>query len=525
MAVSQLCEKIRLARDVSAYGKLLSKLSSTDSLPELSEIDYKLTELITDVGQQYIAAWTICLPARLDDVGRRSLSRYRAALMELSNTGLGHREIAKLFRQIETNFPKISEYLPCWCVANLSLRGRIPFVPGFFDVVIIDEASQCDIASALPLLFRAKKAVIIGDPNQLQHITTMSRAQDAELKRKHGLLELENLDFGYRENSLFALAQGFAGKESVIQLKDHHRSHADIIDFSNRHFYEGTLRIATDYRKLKRDGGKCGIKWFNVEGKVFRPSEGGAVNELEAKAVVAETLSLIRERRYTGTIGITTPFRAQANRIRDYLQNELDTGEHDRHEIIVDVVHKFQGDERDCVFFSPVVSDNTPDTAIWFLRSTGNLFNVAITRARAILNVIGDIEACGKCGVDYLAKFAQYCAARTTSTEVNACGGQFESPWEKVLYDALVKIGLHPIPQYVVNQYRLDLALKVGNNWLDIEVDGERYHREWNGELSRRDVIRNQRLAEQGWKPLRFWVYEIRDDLPKCVERVKHAIS
>jgi len=56
-------------------------------------------------------------------------------------------------------------------------------------------------------------------------------------------------------------------------------------------------------------------------------------------------------------------------------------------------------------------------------------------------------------------------------------------------------------------------------------VDGERYHRNWDGELCWRDQIRNQRLIELGWDIMRFWVYQIRDDLDYCVDRVAAWMS
>jgi very-short-patch-repair endonuclease len=90
------------------------------------------------------------------------------------------------------------------------------------------------------------------------------------------------------------------------------------------------------------------------------------------------------------------------------------------------------------------------------------------------------------------------------------------------LYQALYKAGIKTIPQYPVEKYRLDLALITENGRrLDIEVDGERYHRDWNGDLCQRDRLRNCRLQEYGWDVLRFWVYEVRDDLEGCVQRVK----
>ena len=73
-----------------------------------------------------------------------------------------------------------------------------------------------------------------------------------------------------------------------------------------------------------------------------------------------------------------------------------------RAELLVDTVHKFQGDERDVMFFSPVVSSGISPGALGFLRSNGNLFNVAITRARGLLHVVGDRAAAARCGVDYL---------------------------------------------------------------------------------------------------------------------------
>ena len=60
-----------------------------------------------------------------------------------------------------------------------------------------------------------------------------------------------------------------------------------------------------------------------------------------------------------------------------------------RLELLIDTVQKFQGDERDAMIFSPVVSEGITDGAVSFLKKTDNLFNVAITRARAALIVVG----------------------------------------------------------------------------------------------------------------------------------------
>jgi very-short-patch-repair endonuclease len=74
-----------------------------------------------------------------------------------------------------------------------------------------------------------------------------------------------------------------------------------------------------------------------------------------------------------------------------------------------------------------------------------------------------------------------------------------------------------------IDQYILDFALiRPNGRQLGIEIDGEQYHRDWEGELVRRDQLRNLRLIEMGWDVMRFWVYEFRDSLPNCIARVVH---
>ena len=92
---------------------------------------------------------------------------------------------------------------------------------------------------------------------------------------------------------------------------------------------------------------------------------------------------------------------------------------------------------------------------------------------------------------------------------------------EKIFYKELYKNKIKTIPQYNIDQYRLDLALIEKNRKLDIEIDGERYHKNWDGELCLRDQVRNLRLFELGWDVKRFWVYEIRDNLKECVKKIQ----
>ena len=430
---------------------------------------------------------------------------------------------------------KTSKALPCWAVTSLSARGRIPLAAGAFDLVVIDEASQCDIASAIPLLYRAKRAVIIGDPQQLRHITRLPLQREQALMVKHDVLSAPGASWSYRANALYDLAAAKVSSGSIVALRDHHRSHELIIQFSNEFFYGGRLRVATDYKRLKRPDGPA-VRWVDVKGRTVRPLTGGAVNHEEAAAVVAELRRLALEQRFPGEMGVVTPFRAQANLIEELIARDdaLATVLASRN-FISETAHRFQGDERDLILFSPVVSGGTPETATGFLKSQGNIFNVGITRARGALVVVGDAAACQSSEVEYLSAFSKYVAelAQPTepvaSAEPDPSGTEYPpvaqpelvSDWEKVLWAALVKAGLRPVPQYDVDSYILDFALiRPNGRRLNIEVDGEHYHRDWDGELIRRDQLRNLRMMEMGWDVMRFWVYQVRDDLPACVNKV-----
>ncbi len=208
----------------------------------------------------------------------------------------------------------------------------------------------------------------------------------------------------------------------------------------------------------------------------------------------------------------------------------------DKNHLLIDTVHRFQGDERDVIFFSPVISNGTKEGALRFLESSGNLFNVAVTRARAALIVVGDEAYCAEQGASYLQHFVAYVrqlnqnwSGENIPAPIYPAGRDYPpvsnedqvSLWERAFYTALYDAGICTIPQYPVEKYKLDLALIDGTRHLDIEVDGEMYHRDWNGELMYRDQLRNQRLFELGWDVKRFWVYQIRDDRDGCVEEIK----
>ena len=519
-------------RTIMEYRESLTELIETTHFEEIDRQLISIKSELAEISEKLWNKWLLTRQLEIDTQCRREMNEYVSAMRLIGDVDLAdYPDIRSKFKKLQQ---KMTAFLPCWAVTSLSAKGKIPFQAGIFDMVVIDEASQCDIASVLPMLYRAKRVVIIGDPKQLSHISTVSKIQDLSMLQRYDV----SMMWLYSTNSLYAIASSLAQPSHIIQLRDHHRSFGDIIEFSNAEFYDGKLRVATNYEKLNYPKNHAaGIRWVDVVGETIRPQKGGAYNKSEITAIVNEIRHLVIDNGYEGSVGVVTPFRVQAERINKEIENDPELRRVLlKNDFLVDTVHKFQGDEREVIFFSPVISQGTGQGALGFLKNTGNLFNVAITRARAVLVVVGDAKYCSKCGVSYMEHFVEY--VNRIKTEQKS---EFEYPadrqypkvsnpeqvsdWERYFYTALYDSGIKTLPQYPADKYKLDLAIIKGDSMLDIEIDGEMYHKDWNGELSYRDQLRNQRLFELGWDVKRFWVYEIRDNLQECIEKIRSWIE
>lgn len=271
-------------------------------------------------------------------------------------------------------------------VTSLSVKNAYPLTNEIFDMLIVDEASQCDVASALPLLYRAKQMVVIGDPLQLKHITSVTSSEEKIIKEHLSLNEnplVRYVDYSLWDycNDLITSADT---NNTLVTLDCHYRCHPQIIGYSNEFFYQRklgtTLRVCT---KNENNGLRDkGIVWIDVRG--LQRSETRNVNEAEAEKAIALAVD-IAQHYPNVSIGIISPFKHQAEEINARIP--VDFSER----IISDTVHKFQGDERDVIIYSMVVTDNSPIRKIqWIDQRVPNLVNVAVTRARSTLYVVGN---------------------------------------------------------------------------------------------------------------------------------------
>lgn len=273
-------------------------------------------------------------------------------------------------------------------VTSLSVKTGFPLVDNLFDILIIDEASQCDIASALPLILRAKQVVVIGDPMQLKHITSVRREEEDTIREHLGLTYRPYLK--YAEQSLWDYAADFLAhanqNSSPITLENHYRCHHDIIGYSNNQFYskflDKPLNVKTDESRMTLP--QKGVVMINIRGQ--QESENVNINRIEAERVVNLAKELCSLQADV-SIGIVTPFRDQADYIKSRLDDSL------KNNVEVNTAHGFQGDEKDVIIYSLVVTDNSPQRKVnWIDYIVPNLVNVAVTRARQTLYVVGNAD-------------------------------------------------------------------------------------------------------------------------------------
>ena len=404
------------------------------------------------------------------------------------------------------------EAFPCWCVTTYAASGSLPLKPGLFDVVIIDEASQCDIASCFPILYRAKKAVVVGDDKQLPHLSFLEKAKEQSFLSQYGINDRYQLMWRFRSNSMFDVANYYS--MHPVLLDEHFRSLPPIINYSNKEFYGNRIKV------MKRNDNSSKVIEAVIvpDGKI---DVDATRNLPEIEAVVKKLHEIVLEDERKNpenpvSIGIISPFRAQVDQLKISVAKVLSEHMIEKHQIEIGTAHTFQGDERDIMLISWAYANNSFPQSLIFLQKP-NLFNVAITRARALLVTVGDKQYCKHSRVSYLEHFAEYDSGQSAPVE--------SSEWEHLLQKALSDAGIPVTAQYHVDKYYLDLALFHKGKKLDIEVDGAMYHQTWTGELSYNDQLRNQALMREGWDVIRFWVQQVRDQMPWCIEQIKKWIE
>jgi hypothetical protein len=409
-------------------------------------------------------------------------------------------------------FRRSLRVVPIW-ITTAQAAQAIPLEPKLFDLVVIDEASQCTLTNLLPLLYRGKRLAIIGDSEQLPAIPTVQDTEELTLAKKFEVEPFLSI-IGHASNDVYSAAADALprGRAGVLNLDEHFRSNPQIIGFSNRHIYQQRLVLKTDPSKGRSMPVGSGVHKRHVSGRASRGERGRSWQNMpEAQ----EVMGLIRSLRSDAdmqhySIGVVTPFSAQKELLRNLMESEGIASK-----ILVDSAYGFQGDERDIIIFSPVVAGGITSSASKWVESPPNLINVALTRARQALFVVADFDYCLQqepSGI--LRKLADYCNDVQTLRDT--------SPAELELYSWMIVEAWTPEIHPRIGDVEVDFSLcSKGGVRLAIEVDGAGVH----NDRKTVDQSRDSFLQAQGWKVLRVPARAILETPHSVIEKIKGVLQ
>jgi very-short-patch-repair endonuclease len=477
---------------------LSSRLNNLSREREISE----LRILVGDAdrrSEEVEDLWRAACTEMTRSVVNDAIARNKSRLTTLSQARSSYYGTLKA---IET----VAPFLKGWASTTLSLHQNFPLAPGLFDYVVVDEASQCHLAYVLPAAFRAKRLILVGDPNQLPPISQLTTEQEVSIATRNHMTaaDLTRRRLSSTIYSAFDFFANVVGDENVELLNEHYRSHPRIARWFNETFYGSELTVLTDVSNVAN--GSRSLMWIDTPGTAVQPAKGSWINESEATRI----LDIIEEYITAGkTVGVVTPFTAQAGLIdrlaaqrfgRDLLGNiDFRSG----------TAHSFQGDERHIVIFSCVLADGISARASKWVQSERRLINVAVSRARETLIVIGnpDISIFECPTLTSLHMFAK----TIDNFADSRIGPRIDSEAERRLYAAMLKAGLDPISKVDVEGYELDFGLIKGDKRIDIEVDGDQHYERSVGshlKLRRQDIARDRVISRAGWLVTRIPAWE-----------------
>ena len=412
----------------------------------------------------------------------------------------------------EEDFKPLLDAFPCWCVTTYAVSDSLPLKPGMFDVAIIDEASQCDIASCFPIMYRAKRTVVVGDDKQLPHLSFLEKAKEQSFLSQYGIPDKYQLMWRFRTNSMFDLADYYS--INSVMLDEHFRSLPPIINFSNKEFYNDRIRVM---RKDSFDD--VVIDMVKVpDGKVDMDATRN-LPEIEALVKTLHEIIIDDERKNPEkpvTIGIISPFRAQVEQLKISVPKVLSDYMIKKHKIEIGTAHTFQGDERDIILMSWAFANNSYPQSITFLQKP-NLFNVAITRAKnkCINFVSHDLETMPDGHFRHYVSYLKEYKERKEALKNNEIDENiYKNSLEREVADAIRKLEHKVCAGVEIAGLSADLVV---DDKFIIEIDGV----EDSKKLHHMSNMKKQAILERcGFKVKRITYREWQYSAKACLDRV-----
>jgi len=499
---------------------------------QLSQVDGDINFTLEILSAE--KAWAFCF-SRMTESHRRHMEAWQQHIKKLGKGTGKHAPFHR--REAQANLNECREAVPAWVMPLHRVWDTVSPSPGMFDVIIVDEASQCGLES-LPLFYMAKKILVVGDDKQIS-----PAAVGVPRDSVHRLMDEFLYDFKFKTNafdvttSLFDQAKLRYSTHKVV-LREHFRCMPEIIRFSNDLCYTGEPLIPL--RQYGADRLKPLERRF-VESGYREGRNNRVINRPEAEAIVETIVELCADPKYEDkTMGVVIlQGEAQAQQIEMKLLERLGADEIERRRLICGNPYSFQGDERDIIFLSMVAAPNERIGA-YAKASDEQRFNVAASRAKDQMWLFHSAtrnDLSQSCCRSKLVAFFE-------GTKVDPIQGVEYDELEKQVFNSnrgIVKAP-HPfdswfevdvalelarkkylvIPQFEVAGKFIDLVVDGGGSRLAVECDGDAFHA---AEHYVQDMERQKILERCGWPFFRIRESEFYADKERVLSKLWNVLD
>ncbi|MEZ0536616.1 AAA domain-containing protein [Caldicellulosiruptoraceae bacterium PP1] len=477
----------------------LKEIKETGNIEKISNIlkeeEKKESNILKELVEK--STWLAQIE-RITHEQKRSLHAFVQAVRKI---GKGTGKYANMYRKEAREEMQICKgAIPVWIMPIQKIIENIKLTDDLFDVIIVDESSQNNLF-ALCTLLRAKKAVIVGDDNQISPESIGINVEDLyQLIQRYLTGIIPHANRFELTTSLYDISSQIF--ENKIVLKEHFRSVPEIIQFSNDLMYEGKvipLRLPISHEIFNPP-----VSAIFVDEGYVEEFTSKDINKPEAEAIVNHIMKLCSEPKYHGkSIGvISLQGNDQAELIEELLRETIGEKEMVERKLICGDAYFFQGDERDIIILSMVIAPNKRFRALT-RRSDYQRFNVAASRARDQMFLFHSVQLkdinnheCARY------RLLQYCQnPYRVQQKIDEVKHLFESKFEEDVYRIISARGYRVIPQVKVANLgkRIDLVIEGIYNRLAIECDGDKWHGidKWEEDIERQCI-----LERVGWT---FW--------------------
>jgi very-short-patch-repair endonuclease len=509
-------EDLPVAWQRAAARTWLTQLHTETDVAALMERSHEQSrELRRTVVDMASRSARVGLKKNMKDRQRRALDTWLTAIKRIGK-GTGKNAVRYQVEAREA-LPAAMGAVPIWIMPIYRVMENFdPRVSDLFDVVVVDESSQCDLLT-LGVLALGEKSVVVGDDKQTSpQAVGINTDRIAALQEQH-IGDLPGRRLLTMDESLYSISgRAFP---STILLREHFRCVPEIIAFSNT-FYDGKI---LPLREVAQPQIGPALNAVHVHEGASIKVGSHRVNRPEAIALVEKVAECVANPAYDGlTFGVVTMMSGpQAKIIEDLLVERLGITEYEKRHLRVGNPPVFQGDERNVVFISIVADDNS-------FAATKTMHaqwvNVAASRAQDQIWLFHSVDPSTLNAGDYRRNLIEHVRDHRDGPDTADLYAMTDSKFERDVLKQMLDRGYDVTPQHKVGSYRIDFVVKVApGERLAVECDGDAFHGpdQWDADVRRQRVL--ERIGWSFWRIRASKYYLDPDEAMKPLwERLEH---